>query len=97
LLPEEVQTFKELYSAVKSDYKLDKTFNDNASENSGYRISQVIILSFGMACFFSVSEKANEYINDVINAREEEIILPIDPNDPFLRTEKKLNFPEFDR
>lgn len=95
-LPEEVQTFKELYDEVKTDYALDKTFNDQVSANKGYNLSQGVILALGIACLISASEKISiQMLNDV-KSKQEEVEIPFEFNDPMIKTEQKLRFPDFD-
>ncbi len=57
LTPEDVQSFNQIYSQVKKDYKLDETFDGAARKNGrAYNISQGIILALGIACAIAAGE-----------------------------------------
>ncbi len=96
--PEEVQTFKELYDEVKSDFEENPKLKKDVKSNFIFQTSQGVIFALAVACVASGADKIGYNIDRLLSANDEENknYLTIDLNDPMLNSGKNLRFPDFD-
>jgi len=92
--PEKIQTFHDLYKAVRRDIDKKITPKSSVKENKLNLASQGLIFAVGIAILVSAVDQINPDILDNLLSRKEDIELKIDPNDPFLKTGQTLKFPK---